>query len=170
MTGEGTETPAAAPAKTSPPLLEEALTTAVTQSTSPRPTRRPIRQTAHRALEARGPEHRLERQEDELEGAQEKRISELTRMAREMGVEGAAGMRKQELIFAVLTAHAAANGQIHSEGVPECLSDGFGSFGPRTTAPSARPRRYLRFAFAASPIQPSYGRYGQRTNPAAQGQ
>src|SRR5688572_12898419 len=37
-----------------------------------------------------------------LKELKEKRISELTRMAREMGVEGAAGMRKQDLIFALL--------------------------------------------------------------------
>ena len=41
-----------------------------------------------------------------LKELKEKRISELTRMARDMGIEGAAGMRKQELIFAVLQAHA----------------------------------------------------------------
>ncbi len=61
-----------------------------------------------------------------LKELKEKRISELTRMAREMGVEGAAGMRKQELIFAVLQAHAARRGTLYSEGVLEVLSDGFG--------------------------------------------
>ena len=61
-----------------------------------------------------------------LKDLKEKRISELTRMARDMGVEGAAGMRKQELIFSVLQAHAAAKGTIYSEGVLEVLSDGFG--------------------------------------------
>ncbi len=61
-----------------------------------------------------------------LKELKEKRISELTRMARDMGVEGAAGMRKQELIFAVLKEHAARRGTIYSEGVLECLSDGFG--------------------------------------------
>lgn len=61
-----------------------------------------------------------------LKELKEKRISELTRMARDMGIEGAAGMRKQELIFAVLQAHAARKGTIYSEGVLEVLSDGFG--------------------------------------------
>jgi transcription termination factor Rho len=61
-----------------------------------------------------------------LKELKEKRISELTRMAREMGVEGAAGMRKQDLIFALLQAHVARQGTIYSEGVLECLSDGFG--------------------------------------------
>jgi transcription termination factor Rho len=62
----------------------------------------------------------------DLKELKEKRISELTRMARDMGIEGAAGMRKQELIFAILTAHASRKGTIYSEGVLECLSDGFG--------------------------------------------
>jgi transcription termination factor Rho len=61
-----------------------------------------------------------------LKELKEKRISELTRMARDLGIEGAAGMRKQELIFAILTAHAARRGTIYSEGVLECLPDGFG--------------------------------------------
>jgi transcription termination factor Rho len=61
-----------------------------------------------------------------LKELKEKRISELTRLARDMGVDGAAGMRKQELIFAILQAHAARSGAIYSEGVLECLSDGFG--------------------------------------------
>ena len=61
-----------------------------------------------------------------LKDLKERRISELTRMARDMGIEGAAGMRKQELIFSVLQAHAARKGTIYSEGVLEVLSDGFG--------------------------------------------
>ncbi len=55
-----------------------------------------------------------------LKELKEKRISELTRMARDMGVENAAGMRKQELIFALLQAHDARNGIITTEGVLEC--------------------------------------------------
>ena len=61
-----------------------------------------------------------------LKELKEKRISELTRIARDMGAEGAAGMRKQELIFTILQAHSQRKGMIYSEGVLECLSDGFG--------------------------------------------
>ena len=61
-----------------------------------------------------------------LKELKEKRISELTRMARDMGVENAAGMRKQELIFALLQAHVARNGIITTEGVLEVLPDGYG--------------------------------------------
>ena len=56
----------------------------------------------------------------------EKPIAELTAMAKELNIEGAAGMRRQELIFALLTAQAARNGAIYGEGVLEILPDGFG--------------------------------------------
>ncbi|CAN5602495.1 transcription termination factor Rho [soil metagenome] len=53
-------------------------------------------------------------------------ISELTHIAKEMGVEGASGMRKQELIFKVLAVQTEKSGLIFSEGVLETLPDGFG--------------------------------------------
>ncbi|CAN5276275.1 transcription termination factor Rho [soil metagenome] len=53
-------------------------------------------------------------------------ISELTHVAKEMGVEGASGMRKQELIFKVLAAQTEKSGLIFSQGVLETLPDGFG--------------------------------------------
>jgi len=53
-------------------------------------------------------------------------ISELTHVAKEMGVDGASGMRKQELIFKVLAAQTEKSGLIFSEGVLETLPDGFG--------------------------------------------
>ena len=56
----------------------------------------------------------------------EKKINELTSMARELNVEGASGMRKQELIFAILQAQTEKNGLIYGEGVLEILPDGFG--------------------------------------------
>ena len=54
------------------------------------------------------------------------KISELTKMAREFRIEGASGMRKQDLIFALLQAHSERNGLIYGEGVLEILPDGFG--------------------------------------------
>jgi transcription termination factor Rho len=56
----------------------------------------------------------------------ERKINELTAMARELNVEGASGMRKQELIFAILQAQTEKNGLIYGEGVLEILPDGFG--------------------------------------------
>jgi transcription termination factor Rho len=54
------------------------------------------------------------------------KISELTQMAKKFNIEGAAGMRKQELIFALLQAQLEKNGLIYGEGVLEILPDGFG--------------------------------------------
>ncbi len=61
-----------------------------------------------------------------LAGLKEMSISELTQIAKEMDVEGASGMRKQELIFKVLAAQTVKSGLIFSEGVLETLPDGFG--------------------------------------------
>jgi transcription termination factor Rho len=54
------------------------------------------------------------------------KISELTNMARDFSIEGATGMPKQDLIFALLQAHSERNGLIYGEGVLEILPDGFG--------------------------------------------
>ncbi|MBA3632610.1 MAG: transcription termination factor Rho [Acidobacteria bacterium] len=62
----------------------------------------------------------------DLAELKDKSISELTHIAKEMGVEGASGMRKQELIFKVLAAQTEKSGLIFSEGVLETLPDGFG--------------------------------------------
>ena len=56
----------------------------------------------------------------------EMNISELSDIAKELEVEGAAGMRKQELIFKILQAQTEQSGLIFAEGVLECLPDGFG--------------------------------------------
>jgi transcription termination factor Rho len=55
-----------------------------------------------------------------------KKVTDLLAMAEEKKIEGATNLRKQELIFALLQAHAAANGAIYGEGVLEILPDGFG--------------------------------------------
>jgi len=59
----------------------------------------------------------------ELKG---KNIAELTEMANDLKVEGVSGLRKQELIFAILQAQTEKNGLIFGEGVLEILPDGFG--------------------------------------------
>ncbi len=59
----------------------------------------------------------------ELKG---KNIAELTEMASDLKVEGVSGLRKQELIFAILQAQTEKNGMIFGEGVLEILPDGFG--------------------------------------------
>ncbi len=56
----------------------------------------------------------------------EKTVEELTEVARELRVEGASGMRKQDIIFAILQAQTEKIGYVFSEGVLEILPDGFG--------------------------------------------
>ncbi len=53
-------------------------------------------------------------------------LQELLEKAESLGVENAAGMRKQEQVSAILKAHALRGGTIYSEGVLEILPDGFG--------------------------------------------
>ena len=56
----------------------------------------------------------------------DKNITGLAKIAKELNIPGASGMRKQELIFQILRAQTEKNGLIFSEGVLECLPDGFG--------------------------------------------
>jgi transcription termination factor Rho len=56
----------------------------------------------------------------------EKKIRELNLLAKEFKIDGAAGMRKQELIFALLQAEIEKTGLIFGEGTLEILPDGFG--------------------------------------------
>ncbi|MBF0296911.1 MAG: transcription termination factor Rho [Magnetococcales bacterium] len=54
-------------------------------------------------------------------------VTTLSEMASTLNVEGLMGMRKQELIYAILKAESANNNaQIYAEGVLEVLQDGFG--------------------------------------------
>ncbi|MGA2526421.1 MAG: transcription termination factor Rho [Smithellaceae bacterium] len=53
-------------------------------------------------------------------------ISELNNLAKDLDVPGASGMRRQDLIFAILQTQAEQNGVISGSGVLEILPDGFG--------------------------------------------
>ncbi len=61
-----------------------------------------------------------------LKELKEKKIADLLTIAKELGVEGSSGLRKQDLIFAILNTTSAKNGAIFGEGVLEILPDGFG--------------------------------------------
>jgi transcription termination factor Rho len=61
-----------------------------------------------------------------LKELKEKKIGDLVQIGKDLKLEGAAGMRKQDLIFAILNATAEKNGAIFGEGVLEILPDGFG--------------------------------------------
>src|SRR4029434_7066781 len=56
----------------------------------------------------------------------EMNIASLTQVAKDLNIQGASGMRKQELIFKILRARTEKSGFIFSEGVLETLPDGFG--------------------------------------------
>jgi transcription termination factor Rho len=55
-----------------------------------------------------------------------KPASELITIAQEMGIEGMARSRKQDIIFAILKSHAKKGEDIFGNGVLEILQDGFG--------------------------------------------
>ena len=55
-----------------------------------------------------------------------KSIGELNALAEKLKVAGASGMKRQDLIFAVLQTQTEKNGTITGEGVLETLPDGFG--------------------------------------------
>ncbi|ALG67715.1 transcription termination factor Rho [Beggiatoa leptomitoformis] len=55
-----------------------------------------------------------------------KNASELIQMAQDLGLEGTARARKQDIIFALLKAHAKKGEDIFGDGVLEILQDGFG--------------------------------------------
>lgn len=61
-----------------------------------------------------------------LKDLKERKITDLIGMANDLKIEGVSGMRKQDVIFAILCATADQKGAIFGEGVLEVLPDGFG--------------------------------------------
>jgi len=61
-----------------------------------------------------------------IQDLKEMSIQEVNKIAKSLEIVGAAGMRKQELIFQILKAQTERSGLIFSEGVLETLPDGFG--------------------------------------------
>jgi transcription termination factor Rho len=55
-----------------------------------------------------------------------KKISELTKIAKELNISGSSDLRKQELIFKILEAQTEVEGLTFSKGVLEVLPDGYG--------------------------------------------
>jgi transcription termination factor Rho len=54
------------------------------------------------------------------------KITELSRMAHDLGIEGTQGLKKQDIIFAILSGITDKRYEVHAEGVFELLQDGFG--------------------------------------------
>jgi transcription termination factor Rho len=66
--------------------------------------------------------------QDQLDivGLKSKTVAELSQLAKELGILGASGIKKQEAIFKILEAQAQKNGLILGGGVLEVLPDGYG--------------------------------------------
>ena len=103
-----------------------------------------------------------------LQDLKNKKISELNGIARDLSIEGASGLRKQDLIFAILNAQTEQNGSIYGEGVLETLQDGFGflratdyNYLPGPDDIYVSPSQIRRF-------QSAYRRHGIRPDPASQ--
>jgi transcription termination factor Rho len=61
-----------------------------------------------------------------LRDLKRKTPAELVAMAEELGVENASTLRKQDIVFAILKAHAEAGNEITGAGTIEVMPDGFG--------------------------------------------
>ena len=53
-------------------------------------------------------------------------VSDLVKLGESLGLENLARLRKQDIIFAILKAHAKGGEDIFGDGVLEILQDGFG--------------------------------------------
>ena len=62
----------------------------------------------------------------EIANLKKMKIVELTKLARELNINGISSLKKQELIFKILQARTEKNGYTFGEGVLEVLGDGFG--------------------------------------------
>ncbi|MFN2308372.1 MAG: transcription termination factor Rho [Gammaproteobacteria bacterium] len=56
----------------------------------------------------------------------QKSAAEIIQIAQDLGIEGAARSRKQDVIFSLLKSHAKSGEDIYGDGVLEILQDGFG--------------------------------------------
>ncbi len=86
----------------------------------------PISPVTHAAEESRVPQ--AQGQEDQLDITKLKNMSvaELSKYARDMGINGISGIRKQDLIFKILQGKAEKAGLMFGEGTLEILQEGFG--------------------------------------------
>jgi transcription termination factor Rho len=100
-----------------------------TNSNETRPTDQPVHGSANPATpngpNGAKPEKKGVIGSMNLKELKQKSITDLADMAKQLGIENAAGLRKQDLIFEVLKKQA-ESGEIYGEGVLEILPDGFG--------------------------------------------
>jgi transcription termination factor Rho len=115
-----------APAEATPPdsAADVPRPVAVSPPAAPTPAPAPAAVAAPAPAAVAAPPPRQERLN--LADLKDKGIQELTQIAKDLAVQGATGMRKQDLIFQILKAQTEKSGFIFSEGVLEVLPDGFG--------------------------------------------
>ena len=73
----------------------------------------------------------------QIKDLESKKLTELYKLAKEFEIPHYAGMKKKELIFAVLRAQAEKDGLIFAEGVLDVMQEGFGFLRPIGYLPSA---------------------------------
>ena len=105
----------------------------------------------------------------DIRALKEMSISQLTQIAKDLGVEGATGMRKQELIFKILQAQTEKSGLIFAEGVLECLPDGFGFLRAPDYNYLPGSGRHLRLPEPDPALRPAHRRHRLRPGAAAEG-
>jgi transcription termination factor Rho len=62
----------------------------------------------------------------DIKNLKDMKITELSKLARELNINGISGLKKQDLIFKVLQAQAEKEGLMFGEGILEILPEGFG--------------------------------------------
>ncbi len=132
----GATTPVTTSPVTTSPVTTAPITTApatTEASTEPAAENKPPQQQPYNPNQGHPGQQRRKQQQGKPGGVtldlvelKDKSIVDLNAIAKEMGVQNAAGLRKQELIFKILQTQAEKSGLIFSEGVLECLPDGFG--------------------------------------------
>jgi transcription termination factor Rho len=62
----------------------------------------------------------------DIKNLKDMKITELSKLSRELNVNGISGLKKQDLIFKILQAQAEKEGLMFGEGILEILPEGFG--------------------------------------------
>ena len=86
-----------------------------------------------------------------------------------MGLENLARSRKQDIIFAILKAHARNGEDIYGDGVLEILQDGFGFLRSADSSYLAGPDDIYVSPQPDPPLQPAHRRLDLRPDPPAEG-
>ncbi len=116
-----------------PEMIQELEAVSAPQEEAP-PQAAPVQEGAPTAEHEAEPTGSDEQEEDSgeekpvlyLSSLQRMKITELATLAQELHVEGASGMRKQDLIFEILKLTSARRGEIRGEGTLEILADNYG--------------------------------------------